>query len=392
MRILQVFNRYREQGGEEKSVERVFQHGAERFQIDRYIRESEDWAGPEAPGKVAQLRKLFFNTETLVDLQKLKRPEVILTHNLYPVISPSLFTFAKEEGIPVIQYVHNFRPFSVGGSCWANDKICADGLEGKFWPEVKAAAWQGSWLKSACMALMLKRLQISGRLDQVKCWIAISDFMRESFIRAGIPADRVVTLRHSWDAMAEVPKTDDGGYYLLLARLIPEKGIECCLRAWKLMGDMAPPLVIAGTGGLKSLVEEAAEESQKISYRGFVSGDEKHELIANCRSMLAPSVWWEPLGLVTYEAYDFAKPMIAAASGGLTETIVDGETGYLHIPNDPKSLVESVGKIEKLSTNERREMGQAGRRWLLDETDPSKWMESFSAIVNSVIDGCRASC
>ncbi len=46
--------------------------------------------------------------------------------------------------------------------------------------------------------------------------------------------------------------------------------------------------------------------------------------------MLAPSVWWEPLGLVTYEAYDYGKPMLAARSGGLSETVVAGLTGFLH--------------------------------------------------------------
>ena len=36
-----------------------------------------------------------------------------------------------------------------------------------------------------------------------------------------------------------------------------------------------------------------------IEYRGKVGGEEKDELLRRCRGLVAPSVWWEPLGLVT---------------------------------------------------------------------------------------------
>ncbi|NIP96389.1 MAG: glycosyltransferase family 4 protein, partial [Akkermansiaceae bacterium] len=65
---------------------------------------------------------------------------------------------------------------------------------------------------------------------------------------------------------------------------------------------------------LEGEVRAAADGSRTIGFPGFVKGDEKRALIDGCRAMLGPSVWWEPLGLVTYESYDAAKPMLAAAS------------------------------------------------------------------------------
>ena len=384
VKLLHIFNRYIDFGGEEMVYEKVLRETEDLFYNSSYLRSSSEWTGNGAPSKTSQLRAFFFNPETIKDLEAHAGTDCVIAHNIYPVISPSLYSYCKDQEVPVVQFIHNFRPFSVGGGCWAKGEVCDAGLDGRLWPEVWRGAWQGSRLKSALMAFTLRRAQ--KKLDVVKRWIAISDFMRTSFIRAGVPAERVVTLRHSWDAMPSLPDTRDNGYYLLLARLIPEKGIETALDAWEKMGGDAPRLVIAGTGPLEKRVQELAEKSDgKIEFAGFVDGNRKRELISNCRAMLAPSIWWEPLGLVTYEAYDYGKPMIAAASGGLTETIIDGVTGYLHTAGDAESLVRSVGNVESLSAEERTQMGREGRNWLLENADPEKWKSDFKRIIDEVI-------
>jgi glycosyltransferase involved in cell wall biosynthesis len=308
-----------------------------------------------------------------------------MTHNLIPVASFGVYGEALRLGIPVIQFVHNFRPFSPGGSLWLGDRVCDGALHGRLGPELRAGSWQGSVLKTAILAWHVKRLFRSGDLDAVTHWVTISTFLRDKFIEGGIPAERVVALRHSWDPHPAAPIGSDGGYYLLLARLVTEKGVRVTVEAWKRMVKDAvrscPRLVIGGTGPLQEEAAAAAAECEAIEYRGFVDGNAKNELIANCRAMLAPSVWWEPLGLITYEAYDAAKPVLAAASGGLAETVVEGETGYLHRPGDAEDLIASVRKMEDLTQPERREMGARGREWLLRETDPGSWKERFREIL-----------
>ena len=58
----------------------------------------------------------------------------------------------------------------------------------------------------------------------------------------------------------------------------------------------------------------AAAEWDGIEYRGYIDGDTKRELIDSCRAMVGPSVWWEPLGLITYKAYDAGKPILHSLS------------------------------------------------------------------------------
>lgn len=391
-RVLQVFNQYRERGGEEKSALRIFEHAQDVCEIDRLWWDSRDWDSKDGPGALGQLRRLFYNPDAAAELRaKIRefRPDVLLCHNLYPIGSPAVYHVAQSEGIPVIQYAHNFRPFSVGGSLWANDQPALGSLQGHYWREVVDGSWQNSLLKSALFAIVLKRLHSSGWLSSVKTWVCISEFMQKQFIAAGLNEEEVVALKHAWDPRSDEPSGVDQGHYVFLSRLVPEKGVSVLLEAWQLLeaelGEKTPKLVIGGVGSEEDAVRSSANQSQYIEYRGFVDHESKVELLTSCRAMLAPSVWWEPLGLVTYEAYDYGKPMLAAASGGLTETVKNGETGILFEPSNAGALAKAVRELEGLSGDERIAMGTRGRDWLVDEFSPNLWKKRFEQVLESAL-------
>ena len=320
---------------------------------------------------MGQLKRFFYNHDTASALRRSiskHDPEALLCHNLYPVGSPSAYDVANETGVPVIQYLHNYRPFSVGGAPLAGNRIRDEGLRQNWWPEVMSGAWQGSVIKSALFALMLRRLHQSGWLESVKCWVAISEFLHGKFLEAGLPPERVVTLKHAWRPKPEVPASPEGSHYLFLSRLVREKGVWTLLKAWELleqeMGAGCPRLVIGGLGPEMPVVQSCAERSGHVDYVGFVQGEHKESLIRGSRALIAPSIWWEPSGLVTFEAYEFSKPILAGASGGLVENVIHGRTGLLHTPGDARALADSVIELEKMGGARRREMGQEGREWL----------------------------
>jgi len=395
--LLQLFNRYRERGGEEQSADRIFHQAQRDFRMERLWWDSRDWDKKDAPGKLGQVRRLFYNPDSAREIEKLVREhgvDALLCHNIYPIGSPSIYHTAIRLDIPVIQFLHNFRPFSVGGPLWARDHVATDSLDLRHREEVLAGAWQNSRVKSALLSVVLKRLHASGWLRSVKAWVAISDFIRTKFIEAGIPAEHVHTLRHCWAPQGDNPNLADQGYYLYLARLIPEKGVAPTLEAWRILeqrlGPACPKLIVGGTGSQEDKVRAAVAASDKIEFLGWVDGAEKTRLIEGCRAMMAPSVCWEALGLVTYEAYDYRKPMLGAASGGLTETINDGVTGFIHQPGDGADLAESVIKLESMDVDARRAMGEAGYRWLLTEATLDRWQDRFAAIVSQTLESHRS--
>ena len=393
-RLLQIFNCYRIPGGEEHFA-RQLEDVIGRQQVRTCWFHSRDWIGPGAPAQWKQALLMLNNpaaVEKVMQEHRSWKPAAWLVGNVYPVASLGVYATARKEGIPLIQFVHNFRPFSVGATLWAGGEIIDAGLHRNFWSEVQRAAWLNSRLKSAWMAYVLSHFHRSHHIESVSAWVTVSNFLREKFIQAGIPAERVHTLHPFWFAHKEVPVRPEGDYYLFIGRLIEEKGVLVLLAAWDIIlrerGANGPRLIIVGHGPLESRVRAAAAGNPLIEYAGFVTDERKAELIAGCRTMLAPSVWWEALGAVTYEAYDFAKPMLAARSGGLTETVQPGVTGELH---EPGNATELAGQILRLDQDPARRaaMGRAGREWLLQNTRPERWREQLFKIVSQVVKSQR---
>ena len=81
---------------------------------------------------------------------------------------------------------------------------------------------------------------------------------------------------------------------------------------------------------------------------------------------------------------DFAKPVLAARSGGLAETVQHKVTGLLHEPGDAASLMRDVLTMENLPMPIRVECGAEGRRWLLREASASAWKARFEEILSAV--------
>lgn len=390
--ILQVFNRYLQAGGEEKSVDRIQRHLALRHDVPRCFFESAAWTGPEAPGKLQQAARFLYNPASAAEFDRAASKasaQAALFHNIYPVGSSSLYRTALRRRLPVIQYLHNYRPFSVGGSLFYEGRVQTAPLQGDYRGEIRAGAWQGRAQSLLC-ALMLHGLHRSGWLKSVKAWICISQFMADQLADHGcVPRDRLHVLRHSWDAMPVPPVHEDAGCYLFLGRLIPEKGVRELIAAWHdlrmQLGEATPQLQVAGDGALADFVRQAALDNPSICYLGHISGTSKNEALQRCRALVAPSLWWEPLGLMVYEAFDHAKPVLAAMSGGLNETVQHRVTGLLHPPGHIGRLVQDVLAMESMPPEQRREMGAQGRVWLLRETAVTAWQDRFDAVLERIV-------
>ena len=69
----------------------------------------------------------------------------------------------------------------------------------------------------------------------------------------------------------------------------------------------------------------------------------------------------EAFGIAAVEASASGLPVIATNVGGLTDIVVDGETGFLVPPDDPDAVAQALQRL-LLDPDRRRRMGQAARR------------------------------
>ncbi len=99
----------------------------------------------------------------------------------------------------------------------------------------------------------------------------------------------------------------------------------------------------------------------EVSFLGFVS--DTAEFLANVDLFAMPSLY-EGLGVAALEAMAAGKAVIATRVGGLSESVIDGVTGILIPPRDPKALAEAIAKLVR-TPDLAVAMGKQGRERVL---------------------------
>ena len=184
------------------------------------------------------------------------------------------------------------------------------------------------------------------------------DEVRE-LLRLGVPRSRTVlvpsgvnTDRFRPDGPAS-PKPAGRARILTVARLVERKGIEDLIRA--LPAVPAAELVVAGGPPPAELdadpyarrLRRIAAECRVTDRVCLLGGVPAHEMPAWYRSadVVAATPWYEPFGLSPLEAMACGVPVVATAVGGLTDTVVDGVTGDLVPPRDPRALGVALRRL-----------------------------------------------
>lgn len=107
--------------------------------------------------------------------------------------------------------------------------------------------------------------------------------------------------------------------------------------------------------------------TDSVDFRS-ISYSDIHHLYEEADVIVYPTVGQEPYGLVPLEAMSMSRPIVGSRSGGITETIVEGKTGFLVEVGDSILL---ANRVEQLLKNPQlsQSMGQAGRQYILDNFD-----------------------
>lgn len=133
----------------------------------------------------------------------------------------------------------------------------------------------------------------------------------------------------------------DEGFYFHLGRLDVEKGIRAVVEAFE---QLDRQIVFAGGEGDAGIVDRI-REAGNMEYLGFVSAEEKYELLGTCRAVVFNGRN-EDFGIVPIEANASGKPCLTRNEGFPGMFIEDGENGYLH-DGSAESICDAIGRLEK---------------------------------------------
>ena len=193
---------------------------------------------------------------------------------------------------------------------------------------------------------------LRGRVLRGAAWVAAcAGWMRQSLL-AAIPElrERSSVVYHAVPPSAAAPAAPAAGPRLLcLGRLVPSKGFDVALRAFRTLaaGHPAARLVVAGDGPERRALERLAVAmniGRRVEFLGRVAPDRTAALIAASTLVLMPS-HEETFGLVALETAQQGRPIVASRVEGLAEVVADGETGVLVPPGDAVALAAAASAL-----------------------------------------------
>lgn len=311
-----------------------------------------------------------------------KRPDIVHVHNFFPQLSPSIFYACKNEGVPCVLTLHNFRILCPTCFLYSDEKIRERSLHAPCWWTVPRKVYRNSFAGTLVLSTMVElHKRIGTWCNNVDCFIALTAFAKGKFVEGGLPAERIAVKGNS---VAEPPFIYSDGNRngaLFVGRLSEEKGVITLLDAWK---DLNYPLTIIGTGPLVKHVQSYASDNIRVV--GHLPRDEVFKEMTKARFLVLPSLWYEMFPVVAIEAFACRLPIIASNLGSLRELIGEFETGLNFQVGSHRDLAKKVYWAIS-HTNEMRQFGLNARRKYENEFSPSISYRKLMDIYQNVLTG-----
>ena len=308
-----------------------------------------------------------------------ERPDVLVTHDWHAALAicvlRTLYDRGAARGIGTVQVLHNaayqgrvpasamswtalpselFGPDGLeffgdlsllkGGVVWA-DRIVA--VSPTYSREIQLPEF-GLGLEGLYQLRRARLGGIANGLDVTRFDPATDKSLPERFA-AEAPSGKRACRDAALDELG-LGSAEPGRFLVAIGRLTPQKG-------WDVLAAALPALVASGSvlallgDGEPDIAESLLEAQRRFPRRvsAAISWNERaaRRLYAAADGVLVPSRF-EPCGLVQLTAQRYGALPIAHKTGGLVDTIKDGESGLLFSPLTPEALAAAANRAAKL--------------------------------------------
>ena len=354
MKILLIHCHYRLPGGEDAvfAAERALleQRG---HQVVVYERSNEE----AAHGLAKLLLPLqavwnFSAARQVRDLIARESPDAVHIHNTLLLLSPAVVRAAKQSGVPVVQSLHNFRLFCPNGILLRQGKVCEDCPHQGLSCALRHRCYRGSLLQTAVVAAAYALHRRLGTWRGVSM-VALTEFDRRKLLefnrlRPLFDEDRLVVKPNPVrvEPRPVLPWQERKNQMLFAGRLEELKGLPTVLEAWRLLGEDAPDLLVAGEGPLGDWARQNA--GPRVRFLGQLAPAELHRHMAESRAVVAASLCYESFALVPAEAHMVGTPVLASGLGNVGASVRPGIDGLCFAPGDAAALAGAVKALSAM--------------------------------------------
>ncbi|GMW03552.1 MAG: N-acetyl-alpha-D-glucosaminyl L-malate synthase BshA [Candidatus Hydrogenedentota bacterium] len=165
----------------------------------------------------------------------------------------------------------------------------------------------------------------------------------------------------------------------------PVKRVTDVVRAFKKISDQMPArLIMVGDGPERLSASGVAKQLGVLDRITFIGNNPSIENLLPCADVVFQPSEHESFGLVPLEAMACRVPVIGTNSGGVTEVVEDGVTGYLCEVGDTETMAARA--IEILgSPSKSAEMGRHGRDRALTMFSEERIVPQYEALYDSLV-------
>ena len=203
---------------------------------------------------------------------------------------------------------------------------------------------------------------------------------RQIFLDEGIVAENKTCLLSgagvNLEHYAYAPYPEAGTTrFLFVGRVMKEKGVEELFAAMERLNAEGADCCLDVLGGYEENYADTIQNYEQqgwLHYHGYVT--DVRPFIEKAHCFVLPS-YHEGMANTNLECAAMGRPLITSDIPGCKEAVIERESGLLCKPKDPDSLYETMKYFLTVPSDQRAQMGKAGRRHMEEVFDKKKVVE-----------------
>ncbi len=272
------------------------------------------------------------------------RPEVVHAHNWAVNSVLPLHRRSARSPFGLVLTLHDYSQVCATKRLMRNGAPCAGPSPARCLP--CSSGHYGPLIGTAtAVATAAMRPWKAHSIDHIVCVsraVASGNHLTEggstSVIPNFIPDSMMLPQQASAASAASLPDLPAKEFLLFVGDLSGEKGVATLLRAYENLGSDRPALVLVGrrTPSTPRDLPEGAHVQLEWAHEHVM------EAFRRCTAAVLPSVWPDPCPTTVLEAMASGCPVVTTSIGGMTDMVVDQESGLLVPPGNVLALTEAI--------------------------------------------------
>jgi glycosyltransferase involved in cell wall biosynthesis len=168
-----------------------------------------------------------------------------------------------------------------------------------------------------------------------------------------------------------------------IGRLQPQKNFHTFIEVASRFEDHDYKFEIIGDGPMRKELENKTADLSSVELLGELPISDVKKFLCEWDIYFQPSKY-EGLCITVLEAMASGLPVVASPVGGISQSVVDGETGFLVKNHNVDNFEQAITKLGE-DADLRRRMGNAGRERVSDHYSKDRLAGEFTQIVEDAL-------